>query len=320
MGLARRWALVTGVSEGGLGDALTTELLRNGVNVIASALGIRQLDYLDTNEVVGLERIELDVTSASSISAAVTRVEQITDGRLDMLVNNAGYGFMMPLMDADLSDIRKNFEVNVFGLLAVTQAFFPLLKAAKGMVVNQSSIAGLTGVSQPFIGTYSASKSAVSNLSDTLRVELAPFGVSVSKPLCPGSLQSCVCLLTILSQVVNMCTGDVTTSFWRNTKGTPTGIPVSSPYQPIKAKVESMMAGTTNPPGGHDRHVWAKRVVGDLLRSSPPRQVRRGFLAVIMWMVSHLVSSVIIDFLFTQSSDLGKLKKMIEAEEGKKHQ
>lgn len=84
-------------------------------------------------------------------------------------------------MDANIESIKRNFEVNVFGLLAITQAFFPLLRAAKGMVVNHASIAGLPGVCHPYIGAYTANKSAVIDLSNTLRVELAPFDIKVCK-------------------------------------------------------------------------------------------------------------------------------------------
>lgn len=178
MATARKWALITGVSEGGLGDALTQELLSRNVNVIATAVDSSLLHYLP-KETDRLEQVELDVTSADSIAAAVAEVRRITNDKLDILINNAGYGYMMPLMDAKIEEVRRNYDVNVIGLLAVTQAFFPLLRAAKGMVVNQSSIAGLPGVSQPYIGTYGSSKAALSQMSDVMRIELAPFGVKV---------------------------------------------------------------------------------------------------------------------------------------------
>ena len=180
-----RWALITGVSEGGLGDALATELMSRNVNVIATALNIELLHYLLPTDSAKLEKLQLDVTSSSSISAAASEVERVTAGTLSLLINNAGYGYMMPLMDADIEQVKRNFDVNVFGLLAVTQAFFPMLRAASppGTLVNQASIAGLPGVSQPFIGTYSANKTTVIDLSNTLRVELAPFGIKVSSNL-----------------------------------------------------------------------------------------------------------------------------------------
>jgi len=174
----RIYILITGVSPGGLGDALTTELLkRPSVHVIASGLNSTHLDHLSFNDRVSI--LQLDVTSASTISAAVAAVASITGGHLHYLINNAGYGYMMPLLDAEAQAVKQNFEVNVFGLLAVTQAFFPLLRESKGTVVNQCSIASLAGGRQPYIGTYCATKAALASLNDTMRLEFAPFGVKV---------------------------------------------------------------------------------------------------------------------------------------------
>jgi 1-acylglycerone phosphate reductase len=184
---SHKWALITGVSENGLGDALTQELLSRNINVIVTAPAIHNLDYLPWHD--GLAKVQLDVTSALSIRAAVAEVTKITHGSLDILINNAGYGYMMPLLDADAHAVVANFDVNVFGLLSVTQAFFPLLRHAHGMVVNQCSIASLSAGRQPFIGTYCATKAAVASLSDTMRVEFASFGVKVSLPRRPTSRQ-----------------------------------------------------------------------------------------------------------------------------------
>ena len=173
------YCLITGVSPGGLGDALTTELLtRPNMHVIATRLELHHLDHI-TAPSTRVTKIQLDVTSPSSISSAVEIVERLTGGVLHYLVNNAGYGYMMPLLDAEIAAVRDNFEVNVFGLLAVTHAFFPLLRRAKGVVVNQCSIASLAGGRQPFIGSYCATKAAVASLNDHMRLEFAPFGVKV---------------------------------------------------------------------------------------------------------------------------------------------
>jgi 1-acylglycerone phosphate reductase len=173
------YCLITGVSPGGLGDALTTELLtRPNMHVIATGLSLSHLDHI-TAPSTRVTKIQLDVTSPSSISSAVETVDQLTNGTLHYLVNNAGYGYMMPLLDANVDAVRDNFEVNVFGLLAVTQAFFPLLCRAQGVVVNQCSIASMVGGRQPFIGSYCATKAAVASLNDHMRLEFAPFGVKV---------------------------------------------------------------------------------------------------------------------------------------------
>lgn len=172
------YVLITGVSPRGLGDALFTDLLkRPSVHVLATGLEWAHLSHLSESD--HISRLQLDVTSPSSIVAAVATTSNITGGRLDYLINNAGYGYMMPLLDAEAQAVKQNFEVNVFGLLAVTQAFFPLLREGKGTVVNQCSIASLQGGRQPYIGTYCATKAAVASLNDTMRLELAPFGVKV---------------------------------------------------------------------------------------------------------------------------------------------
>ena len=172
------YVLITGVSRGGLGDALTTELLkRRNIHVLASGLADAHLSHLPESD--RISRLQLDVTSPSSIAAAVAATKDVTEGRLHYLINNAGYGYMMPLLDAEAQAVKQNFEVNVFGLMAVTQAFFPLLKEGEGTVVNQCSIASLQGGRQPYIGTYCATKAAVASLNDTMRLEFAPFGVKV---------------------------------------------------------------------------------------------------------------------------------------------
>lgn len=290
-----RWCLITGVSAGGLGDALTTELLkRPSFHVIATGLELGYLDYLENS--ANLAKVQLDVTSASSISTAVRNITDLTGGRLHYLVNNAGYGYMMPLLDAGMEAVRHNFEVNVFGLLAVTQAFFPLLKEAQGTVVNQCSIASLPPGRQPYIGTYCATKAAVASLNDTMRLEFAPFGVKV------------ICLVT----------GDVKTGFWTHTPAAKSGLPSSSPYDQIRSHVETMMRGDSNPPGQHSRERWASAVIGDLLESRPNRFIRRGFLAWTMYLATLLLPIFLIDWIFTKAAKLGELKRNLDSSKKKR--
>ncbi|EMC99299.1 hypothetical protein BAUCODRAFT_398672 [Baudoinia panamericana UAMH 10762] len=299
----RKWALITGVSPSGLGSALTQELLRRSINVIATTpdASLQPLAHLSspTPTYTKLATLHLDVTSAPSISTAVSQTSEFTGGRLDYLFNNAGYGYMSPLLSADLDAVRRNFEVNVFGLLAVTQAFFPLLREARGVVVCAGSIAGLSGCYQPFIGSYSASKAAVGKVGDTLRVELAPFGV----------------------KVVTLVTGDVRTQFWENARAASPRLAPDSPYEPIRAKAEAMMAGKTNPAGQHEAERWAKEVLNQVLAPSPPGHVRKGFLAWAMWIVSLLLPYWLLDWLYARTSGLGELRgHVIKARSVKKTQ
>lgn len=290
------YCLITGVSPGGLGDALTTELLaRPNMHIIATGLQLHHLDHI-TAPSDRVTKLQLDVTSPASISSAVETVERLTNGTLNYLVNNAGYGYMMPLLDADIGAVRDNFEVNVLGLLAVTQAFFPLLRMAQGVVVNQCSIASMVGGRQPFIGSYCATKAAVASLNDHMRLEFAPFGV----------------------KVINLVTGDVATGFWTHTPAVQTGLPESSLYAPIRTHAERMIRGETNPSGGHSRERWAAAVARDMLKLHPRPFIRRGFLAWTMMMASLLFPRWLFDWVFTQTSKLGELKGIVQSEDVKK--
>ncbi|KAI7189741.1 hypothetical protein D0869_07588 [Hortaea werneckii] len=286
------WALITGVSQEGLGDALTTELLARNINVIATNIRMDDMQYLSSTSSTSrtaarLEKLQLDVTDPKSIATARDAAAKFTGGKLDYLFNNAGYGYMMPLLDCSIEGMRKNFDVNVFGLLAVTQALFPLLREAGGVVVNQSSIAALSATYQPFIGSYQASKSALSSLSNNMRVESAPFGV----------------------KVVTLETGDVRTGFWTFASASSATLPPDSLYHPIKDVAEKTMRGQGNPPGQHTREKWAKAVIDDILQSRPPSHVRRGYLATTLYLVSLLMPFWALDWLYTRACSLDKLRE-----------
>lgn len=224
---------------------------------------------------------------------------------------------MMPFLDASITSIKHNFSVNVFGLIEVTQAFFPLLRAAKGTVVNQSSIAGMPGICQPFIGTYSASKMAVTDVSNTMRMEFKPFDVKVG--LWCGDLKGCLVRL-ISIQVVTLFTGDVQTRFWQpgHVRGSEEGLSPSSPYILMKEHAEAMMRGQTHPSGQHSRERWAREVVSDLLKKDPPAAVRRGNLAELMWWISALFPIWLLDLMFWQNCKFKGFKTKLEAQEAKK--
>lgn len=155
--MASKTVLITGCSKGSIGDVLAREFRRRGLRVIASA---RNPDKMQHFADLKIETLVLDVTSKASIEAAVETVRAATDSRLDYLINAAGSGmpfppspgfaasnssagYVMPLLDSDLQMGRDLYDVNVFGVIAVTQAFFPLLRNAKGMVANIGSIVGV---------------------------------------------------------------------------------------------------------------------------------------------------------------------------------
>jgi NAD(P)-dependent dehydrogenase (short-subunit alcohol dehydrogenase family) len=126
-----------------------------------------------------LDSLPLDVTDAASIAEAAREALRLTGGQgVDALVNTAGYGHPGPLEEVSDADLRRQFETNVFGLMAVTRAFLPQLKARRGRLINLSSVGGR--VTFPLFGAYHASKYAVEAMSDALRNELAPWGIKVA--------------------------------------------------------------------------------------------------------------------------------------------
>lgn len=170
-------AVVTGSSTG-IGRATALSLDELEFTVYA---GVRREADGEALRDAGSDRIQpliVDVTDAGTIAAAAKHVRAATGGRLDGLVNNAGVAVPGPLEHVEIDEFRRQFEVNVIGQLAVIQAFLPMLRAAKGRIVNLSSIGGRIGV--PINGPYSSSKFAVEGLSDVLRRELRKQGVRVS--------------------------------------------------------------------------------------------------------------------------------------------
>ena len=169
--------VITGTSTG-IGRATALHLAREGFRVFAGVRRQKDADRLRAEAPDAVTPIQLDVTDAASISQAAKEVERIVGAAgLAGLVNNAGIGFGGPLEYADLDEMRRGYEVNVFGVMAVTQAFLPLLRRAKGRIVNVSSGAGKA--STPLLGPYCSSKFALEGLSDALRIELRGAGIAV---------------------------------------------------------------------------------------------------------------------------------------------
>lgn len=170
--------LITGASTG-IGEACALHLDRRGWTVFA---GVRREDdgrRLAAQASDRLHPLLLDVTDPEGIKAAVRRVEEVLGGSgLDGLVNNAGIAVGGPLEYVSLDQFRWQFEVNLFGLLQVTQMALPLIRRAGGRIVNIGSIAGK--VTSPMVGPYCASKHALEALTDALRIELVPWGIQVS--------------------------------------------------------------------------------------------------------------------------------------------
>jgi NAD(P)-dependent dehydrogenase (short-subunit alcohol dehydrogenase family) len=168
--MATGTVLVTGASTG-IGEATVLHLKTLGFDAIGA---VRKDEDAERLEGRGVRTVRIDVTDAGQIAAAREELGEIT---LAGLVNNAGIGVAAPLEFLPIERLRQQLEINLIGQAAVTQAFLPALRRARGRIVNVSSIGGR--VALPLVGAYNASKFGLEGLSDALRRELRPQGVDV---------------------------------------------------------------------------------------------------------------------------------------------
>lgn len=181
---SRAAVVVTGASTG-IGRATAVDLASRGFDVFAGVRREADGDSVAAESSGAVTPVILDVTDAATIDGATLRVtDAVGDGGLRGLVNNAGIAEPAPLEIMPIDALRRQLEVNVVGQVAVTQAFLPLIRSARGRVVNISSVGGR--VASPALGAYAASKFAIEAPSDSLRMELYPWGIHVSV-IEPGS-------------------------------------------------------------------------------------------------------------------------------------
>jgi short-subunit dehydrogenase len=178
----KKIVLITGATSG-IGRTTALHLAKKGYHVIGAGRRQAELTKL-AEEARGLggklDVVQMDVTSEPSIAAAKAEVDRLTGGHgVDVLVNNAGFGLVGPLTEIPDSELRRQYDTNVFGLMAVSRAFLPAMQARRaGRLINVSSVGGK--MTFPFMGAYNSTKYAVESLSDALRWELRPFGIDVA--------------------------------------------------------------------------------------------------------------------------------------------
>lgn len=274
---SKRSVLITGCSEGGIGHALVVEFCRRGLHVFATTRNIKKMATLASLPNVTL--LALDVTSASSITAAVEAVKARTSGKLDYLVNNSGVQYVMPILDVDIKMAKQMYEVNIWGVLAVTQAFAPMVIEAKGCVINMASIAGC--LYPPWMGLYSASKSALSTISEVLRLELAPLSV----------------------KVITVITGAVATNLHANAPEH--HLPTSSLYSAASEEIASR--ATNSDVKGHSKPKdFAMSVVDDVLGGKSGKVFRGSMASQVRFASTNLPASVM-DMLIVKGTGLDKV-------------
>ncbi|KAL4549026.1 hypothetical protein Ndes2526B_g04081 [Nannochloris sp. 'desiccata'] len=183
-GMAERpVVLITGCSSG-LGEALALTLHTSNFQVVATA---RRLATVDRLAALGIQCLSLDVTDDESVKNAVSEIVK-TQGRLDILINNAGLSAIGPIAEQPLSEVSKVIEANLFGVIRVTQAAVPIMaKQGYGLILNIGSV--VSQLSTPWSAAYSASKAGLLAVTDALRLEVKPFGIGVSYVIA-GAIES----------------------------------------------------------------------------------------------------------------------------------
>ena len=325
--------LVTGCSPSSLGHGLALEFHKRhpSIRIFATARDPTKLSVLRD---LGIATLALDILDPSSIRSCVEEVSRLTDGKLDILINNAGGGYNMPVSDIEIETAKKLFDLNVWAQIEVTQAFLPLLLAAareqrrrehvtpkasswlpwplnnrqqkrtrgdQVMIVNNTSISSVSLTA--FNSVYHASKAAMAMFSSHMRLELAPFGI----------------------RVVDLKTGSVKTNF-HNNRMDPSKLPApavaaadadakESLYEPIREEVELTMNGVLFLPTSMPVEEWARDVVSDLLGSRggiPPANVWRGRQAGRTWWEWTFAPTVEwFDQQLIEGSGLGKLARIL---------
>lgn len=308
--------LITGCSPGGIGAALATTLHDAGHHVYATARDPAKLKPLAER---GIITLPLDISSAASIASVVSSVSASTAGAagLDMLVNNAAASYSMPVADVSLDEARKLFDTNVWGQIAVTQAFLPLLRRRASSRSDHSStprawgISGLFGSRQyqhrqpmvvnhtsvgsvmpmPFQGVYNASKAALAMLTQTLRMEVAPFGVRVVE-LKTGGVRTNIIANNNVHRRNGAGGGKGQTP---TTSPAPPGaghLPADSIYAPARSVVEHALSQEGLAERGVAPERWAREVADLLLGGNPPQVIWKGQSATAaraaLWLPSGL--------------------------------
>ncbi|KAJ2638927.1 hypothetical protein GGF40_001258 [Coemansia sp. RSA 1286] len=263
--------LITGCSAGGIGHSLALEFALHHCVVYATARDPTKLDpTLQSHNIRGLR---LDVSDQNSIASAVDEIIA-ESGHIDILVNNAGQGYVTPLVEADINLVQQILDVNLVGVLRLCQTVGPLMMdRRRGAVVNVGSVAAYAAT--PWVGIYAASKAALHALTDTLRLELRPFGIT-TMVVAPGSVQS--------ELISKQSSASLVGSDSRYIKA----------LEDIRAKAEY---------GRHIRQmpadVFARKVVRKVLYGQSA-YVTCGKLASFAWLLYYLPTSVR-DFVFARA-------------------
>lgn len=240
-------ALITGCSSG-IGYETALMLARNGYHTFATMRNVKKSNSIlktSEEENLPLKVLELDVNDVRSIERAISQVKNEAK-RIDILINNAGYGLVGFFEDLSLDEIRNQFETNFFGVLNITKKVIPIMRSQKsGIIINISSGAGQVGF--PGISAYVSTKFAVEGFSESLTYELSPFGIKVII-IEPG---------VIKTNFFNNCT--ISEQSAKN------GSPYSSSVNKLQKDIDMMQEHATSP-------TEVAKMILQVLRTDEPKQ------------------------------------------------
>ncbi|KAJ7680705.1 hypothetical protein DFH06DRAFT_1290477 [Mycena polygramma] len=252
-------AFVTGCSNGGIGAALCRSLLSKGYTVYATA---RSVDAMSELLHENVRKLAVDVTDDASVAAGIKQVYNETEG-IDLLISNAGYSHIGPLLDTPFEEGTKVMETNFFGFVRLVKNVVPLMsKRKKGTVVAVGSILG--ELATPFQGFYNASKAALHSYTETLRMECEPLNVKVVL-LAPGSIKSNISVKSAYT------------------------VPEDSFYKAFEKQIKHVMyQSQTKDFGVMDTDKFATTVIGKITSPKPPLYLTLGGFTTRWWILKWL--------------------------------
>ncbi|PBK76720.1 oxidoreductase [Armillaria solidipes] len=264
-----RVVLVTGCSTGGIGFALCEQFAQQGCKVYATS---RSVETMQGFKDPTIEILALDVTSDDDVQQVIQHVAN-TEGRVDVVVNNAATPAIGPLIDQSMDVIKRTYDTNAFSVIRVCKTVIPIMaKRHSGLIVNIGSIVGETPT--PWHGAYSSSKAAVQNISEVLSMECRPLGINV----------------------MHVAPGSVTSNFAKNQEKWFT-LPVNSLYTAFLPNImERMHASQTKSSMSNEE--FSKRIVDQALAKPPPSYISVGGNAFLFWVFKWLPRTWVLGLLW----------------------
>ncbi|KAK0208842.1 oxidoreductase [Desarmillaria ectypa] len=264
-----RVVIVTGCSTGGIGFALCEQFALQGCKVYATSRNVETMQgFKDPN----IENLALDVTSDDDVQRVIRHVAD-TEGRVDIVVNNAATPAIGPLIDQSMDIIKRTYDTNTFSVIRMCKTVTPIMaKRHSGLIVNIGSIVGETPT--PWHGAYSSSKAAVQNISEVLSMECRPLGINV----------------------MHVAPGSVTSNFSRNQEKW-FSLPENSLYTAFLPNImERMHASQTKSSMSNEE--FSRRIVDKALANSPPSYISVGGNAFLFWLFKWLPRSWVLGLLW----------------------